>query len=151
MAVGELLGPSTFVCVMTGKWFIYYGSWHIKAELLMKLHPLFMLCSLEPWHPKERTATLSILNDWLLHLCYTLWDIMQMCNPLASRPHCSLPIIRHDYALLPAKAASANKFTMTIIIFRPSGTGSGHGADRCSISKDVHVRVASSLVVVCKG
>lgn len=46
MAVGELLGPSTFVCVMTGKWFIYYGSWHIKAALLMKLHPSFMLCSL---------------------------------------------------------------------------------------------------------
>lgn len=61
-----------------------------------------------------------------------------MCHPLASRPHCSLSIIRHDYALLPAKAASANTFTLTIIIFRPCEKGSGHRADRGSVSKDAH-------------
>lgn len=77
--------------------------------------------------PKAWTAALSILNNWLFHLCYMPWDIMQMSRLLASRPHCSLPVIRHDYALLAANASSANKFTMAIIISRPGGTRWGQG------------------------
>lgn len=77
--------------------------------------------------PKAWTAAPSILNDRLLHLCYMLWDIMQMWRPLAGRPHCSLPVIRLDYAPSAANASSANKFTVTIIIFRPSGTRWGQG------------------------
>lgn len=70
---------------------------------------------------------MSIISDRLLHLCYLRSDIMLMCHPLASRPLCSLPVIRLDYALVDVNAFSANKFTMSIIIFRCSSAGKGEG------------------------
>lgn len=72
-----------------------------------------------------------------------LWDIMQMSHPLASRPHCSLPVIRRDYALLAVNASSANKFNMTIIIFRPVGTRWGQAVDRCRL---VYSKLHSKLL-----
>lgn len=89
------------------------------GKVLLGPHPSFSFRSLSPWHQVLQWRELRLcphLNDWLLHLCHPLWDIMQMAYPLAAWPPCSLPVIRHDYALLPAKLSSANKFTMSIII-----------------------------------
>lgn len=126
---GHELGQSIIVRIMTENGSFNLVGLPCTGDGLMRAPSIFPATqpSGVSGTPKAWTAAPSILNDWLLHLCYMLWDIMQMWRPLASRPHCSLPVIRPDYAPLAANASSANKFTMTIIIFRPSGTRWGQG------------------------
>lgn len=50
---------------------------------------------------------------------------------LPADPTAPCLVIRPDYAPLAANASSANKFTTTIIIFRPSGTRWEQRVDRC--------------------
>lgn len=70
-----------------------------------------------------------------------LWHYANV-RPLASRPLCSLPVIRLDYALLAVNASSANKFTMSIIIFRSSSTGKGQMGGQVSAGTFKHNNTA---------
>lgn len=70
-----------------------------------------------------------------------LWHYANV-HPLASRPLCSLPVIRLDYALLAVNALSANKFTMSIIIFRSSSTGKGQRGGQVSAGTFTHNNTA---------
>lgn len=126
---GHELGQSIIVRIMTENGSFNLVGLPCTGDGLMRAPSIFPATqpSGVSGTPKAWTAAPSILNDRLLHLCYMLWDIMQMWRPLAGRPHCSLPVIRPDYAPFAANASSANKFTMTIIIFRPSGTRWGQG------------------------
>lgn len=100
-----------------------------RGSSLMRPHPSSSVCSRQNGSvSKIFSSALSIRKHRLLHLCYLRCDIMLMSHPLATTPPCSPPVIRLDYALLDINAFSANKFTMSIIIFACSSSGKGQRA-----------------------
>lgn len=71
---------------------------------------------------------------------------------LPADPTAPCLVIRPDYAPLAANASSANKFTTTIIIFRPSGTRWEQRVDRCRAAHSkTHNKVLRRLSGGCLG